>query len=272
MTQPPDKLFHDGLQQYQKTAPSSAWDRIESSLDRKRKRTPWMKIAAGLLILLATSAIVFQLSQPDIPKTTMSSGSTETIVGDTSHTSDVRRETIDVRRETLSSQQSTISNRQLTMGNKESAGNSRQSSIGSQQLAAVGELYDKAEHSRSNHEQSSVSSLQSPLFSLQSTVYSLQSDSLTQVDTANEIAIADAAPAAKGTSISYSAVEVHAKFLKKELRSDATPEKKNTSGFQKVIALAMDLKTEGTVLGDLREKKNDLLSFNASNEKRELNK
>src|SRR6187399_693471 len=36
MTSPPDKIFREGLGQYQKKAPPSAWDRIEKNLDQKK--------------------------------------------------------------------------------------------------------------------------------------------------------------------------------------------------------------------------------------------
>jgi hypothetical protein len=65
MTSPPDKLFRQGLEHYQKPAPGSAWERIESGLDRKRNRIPWMNIAAGLLIVIVTSVVIIQFNQTD---------------------------------------------------------------------------------------------------------------------------------------------------------------------------------------------------------------
>ena len=99
-----------------------------------------------------------------------------------------------------------------------------------------------------------------------------ESKSASQATITNEISIADAASDIKRSNITYTAEEVNAKYLKKESTAEATPEKKNTSGLQKVIDLALDLKNEGSVLGDIREKKNEWLSFNIPSNKRETNK
>jgi len=72
MTSPPDKLFRQGLEDYQKPAPGSAWERIESGLDRKRNRIPWLKIAAGLLILIASTTVILQFNRTDTSIATFS--------------------------------------------------------------------------------------------------------------------------------------------------------------------------------------------------------
>ena len=95
---------------------------------------------------------------------------------------------------------------------------------------------------------------------------------LSKVEITTEISMTDNASDSKRTNITYTAEEVNAKYLKKESTTQATPEKKNTSGLQKVIDLALDLKNEGSVLGDIREKKNEWLSFNIPSNKRETNK
>ena len=62
------------------------------------------------------------------------------------------------------------------------------------------------------------------------------------------------------------------KFIKQKVTPEATPEKKNTSGLQKVIDKAVELTNERTVYSDLREKKNEWLSFNNLSNKTETNK
>ena len=158
----------------------------------------------------------------------------------------------------------------------------------------------RAERSRSSRNEPSRNSLQSPVTSHQLAVSSQQSSastyksntpdesqmaatpeadktsieltSLSQVEITNEISTTKVASDSKRTNITYTAEEVNAKYLKKESTAQATPEKKNTSGLQKVIDLALDLKNEGSVLGDIREKKNEWLSFNIPSNKRETNK
>jgi hypothetical protein len=76
----------------------------------------------------------------------------------------------------------------------------------------------------------------------------------------------------KRTNITYTASDVNARFIKQKVTPEATLEKKNTSGLQKVIDKALLLTNEGTVYGELREKKNEWLSFNNLSDKTETNK
>ena len=280
MTPYPDPLFREGLEHYRKPAPASAWERIESGLDKKKHRSPWLKIAAGLVLLLATSILIWHSTQI-IPS------ETEVAVGNG---------------------QSAVGNGQWAVGSQQSAVGSVQYSASSMQSESIVERSRNnhrdtvhgnppveertgAERSRSSRNDHSRSSRQSTVPSLQSTVYSLQSldnskdaspDELenrtitqTQVSTVEEsidVASSESTPDSRGTSISYSAEMVNERFTKKECVAEATPEKKNASGLQKVIEKALDLKNEESLLGDLREKKNDLLTINYPAKKRETNK
>ena len=71
--------------------------------------------------------------------------------------------------------------------------------------------------------------------------------------------------------ITYSAAEVNERFLKKNL-VDATSEEKKQSGIQKLLTLAADIKNTSNGLGDLREKKNEILALNFHDDKRGQNK
>ena len=279
MTSPPDKLFRQGLEDYHKPAPGSAWERIESGLDRKRNRIPWLKIAAGLLILIASTTVILQFNRTDTSIATVSKESGP-----------------------VSSQQSAVSSQQSTDGNQESV-LLREASGVRREAFVNREASDVRRESVGNREASIVrrqvingrksSRLQPPVLSSQSAVAiqksvtpieSIQTETaepdekriepaaLSKVEITTEISMTDNASDSKRTNITYTAEEVNAKYLKKESTAEATPEKKNTSGLQKVIDLALDLKNEGSVLGDIREKKNEWLSFNIPSNKRETNK
>ena len=77
MSYNPDPIFRDGLNGYRKAAPPSAWERIESGLERKRQKNMWLKIAAGLFLILSTSILLFQHDQTD---SVVSTNSEETSV------------------------------------------------------------------------------------------------------------------------------------------------------------------------------------------------
>lgn len=69
--------------------------------------------------------------------------------------------------------------------------------------------------------------------------------------------------------IVYTADEVNARFLKKKLPPQATPDPKEASGIQRLIGLAYDAKNSEAPLGDLRQKKDDLLALNFGKKKGE---
>lgn len=74
------------------------------------------------------------------------------------------------------------------------------------------------------------------------------------------------------TTLVYPVEEVNARFLKKESPVQATPEEKKSSGIQKLMGLAYDLKHTESGIGDLRQKKNEILALNFKEDKRGQNK
>ena len=284
MTSPPDKLFRQGLEHYQKPAPGSAWERIESGLDKKKHKSPWFKIAAGVLIVIVTSAVILQFNRTDSSTATVS----------------IESDLVSSEQLAVSSRQSAVDSSQLNSIVERSRNN---------QLDVVKKNLPVVERSRSSRNEPSRNSLQSTVYSSERSadpakgtafvagpqsavaiqksvtpIESIQTETaepdekriepaaLSKVEIATEISMTDNASDSKRTNITYTAEEVNAKYLKKESTAQATPEKKNTSGLQKVIDLALDLKNEGSVLGDIREKKNEWLSFNIPSNKRETNK
>jgi hypothetical protein len=66
-------------------------------------------------------------------------------------------------------------------------------------------------------------------------------------------------------TIVYTADEVNARFLKKNISVEATGEDKKPSGIQKLMGLAYDLKTNENGMRDLRQKKDEILALNFLN-------
>lgn len=85
------------------------------------------------------------------------------------------------------------------------------------------------------------------------------------------IVVVSTPEAIASTTIVYTADEVNAKFMKKDSPVEATPEEKKTSGIQKLMGLAYDLKNNDTAFGDLRQKKNEILALNFKEEKKGQN-
>jgi hypothetical protein len=72
-------------------------------------------------------------------------------------------------------------------------------------------------------------------------------------------------------TIIYSAEEVNAKFLKKEVVAEATTEEKKTSGIQKLIGVAYTLASADAGLGNIRQRKDEVLALNFRDKKQGQN-
>lgn len=284
MTSHPDKLFRDGLGAYQKKAPSTAWDRIESGLDRKRTLSPWLKIAAGLLILIATSIVILlstknnkQLaigkmqgeSSNQLPitsqeqKNNMQDAITSPLgVGGKNATGKMQNPKsnhLPSRGWGQNGNKQELVYRQLPGGSK-----SGQLAVGSRPSVGSDQILNN----------NFTSGLDKEVIASQENADPMKSIPVTLVE--DEITDEMSAPVAQAQSeranLSYTVNEVNARFLKKECPADATSEKKNASGIQKVVAVALNIRYEESLVGELREKKNEWLSINTSPKKRELNK
>jgi hypothetical protein len=104
---------------------------------------------------------------------------------------------------------------------------------------------------------------------VQQTTNTLQDSVLTMPVYETNKLIAEAQPEQQNKTIVYSADEVNSKFLKKKLPPEATPDNKEASGIQKLIGLAYAAKNSEAGLGDLRQKKDDILALNFSKKKGE---
>ncbi len=286
MTPSPDPLFRNGLENYRKTAPASVWDRVEAGLDRKRRKSVWLKVAAGLFLLIATLTVFWQYDPTDTSVAAISKESTlVTLKTDT---------IVSVAQEAAkpSLRESSVVSREVrAMGNSQhSHGNSIVERSRNNHADVVHEDLPVVERSRNEPLKTSRQSAfgrESSVVSREVVDYPQETQQISiaktdhlletpasdiQIENSTEELVIDVAAAQKSTIITYSSEEVNEKFLKKELTAEATPAKKNTSGLQKVIDKALDLTNEGTVYCELREKKNEWLSFNMLSNKTEANK
>jgi hypothetical protein len=61
MKQQPDKLFSDKLASYSRPAPARSWDAIEARLDKRSRKGLWLKLAASLLLLAAATYVLWEV-------------------------------------------------------------------------------------------------------------------------------------------------------------------------------------------------------------------
>lgn len=254
MTSPPDKLFRDGLGDYQKPAPPSAWDRVEANLDKKQPRLPYLfiRIAAGLLLLVAVSISLW-------PKNEVAN-----------NTASVEKET-PLPFQKLEQPKSTPA--QPAIAIEEPAQQKSES------IASAPALKPKKEFIRQPKPEQQIAAVKKEKGIEEPMITKAQPEVIiadVSTPTNHEVVIAssiqEVTDKMTGTSITYTSEEVNARFRKKVTPPDATPEKKSASGFMKVIDTAFEFKNDGSIIGELRDKKNELLSFNGPSDTRDTNK
>ncbi len=294
MSYNPDPVFRDGLENYRKSAPASAWERVEAGLDRKRRKGVWLKVAAGLFLLIATLTVFWQYDPTDTSAAAISKESTPVTLKTDTIVSVVQ----EAAKPSLRESSVACTERSRSMSREVRAmGNSQHSQVNSiversrnNHADVVHEGLPVVERSSNDHLKSSLHSAygrESSVVSREVThspnetqlISMVETDELLatpatdiQIEHSMEESVKDVVLEQKGTSITYTAEQVNSKFIKKDLPAQATQEKKNTSGLQKVIDKALDLTNEGTVYSELREKKNEWLSFNMLSNKTEANK
>ena len=255
MTSPPDKLFRNGLENYRKPAPVSAWDRIESGLDHKRNNRMWMKIAAGLLLLIAAGTMLWNQDHNDI-----ASAKTENknVIKNEEIHDELSQSGTGEKMESNVKQYKEVDDDQFATNGLESKGKVETAKQISQPIASV--------IPENKPDEVAINKVDEPEDVVAGTNAVAEMELETNKDKANNVTDS------RGTNIVYSAKEVNSKFLKPGASPEATMEKKTTSGFQKVLDKAFELQNEESLLAELREKKNEWLSINIPSKQRETNK
>jgi hypothetical protein len=241
MTQP-DKLFKERFSDYERQAPASAWERIESNLDRPNYKGLWMKVAAGLA-LLAIAAIAWYA---------------------TSHESLQNNE--DLTKKEVSTQPEKET--QYPVVDQQTNSPTETQSLSFEETPALAERSSK-ESKRIRNESSIKSLNKNPEESNERPTDIEMQDLMVEplalnpeiVNNENSSAITVVQSNTNSHVIIYTAEEVNERFLKKN-SDNATSDEKKPSGIQRLITIAADLKNTEGGFGELREKKNEILALN----------
>lgn len=244
MTSQPDKLFREKLENFQKPAPAAAWQRVEASLEKTDSKGLWLKIAASLTLLAvatfllwpsenSTESTLADSKGPSKPAIQKSNPVIEKAEQSTPHSQSIASEPVKEEKNSIIKKEKTI-----------------QPVLVAQ--VAIETTIQNSESINKNPETISTS----------------------EVIIVQNTSVEEPIIEAHSITIKYSANEVNAKFLKKDLKesvAQATSEEKKTSGIQKLVSLAYDLKNSDSGLGDLRQKKNEILALNFRDNKQKQN-
>lgn len=236
MTSQPDKLFREKLENFQKPAPAAAWQRVEAGLEKTSHKGLWLKIAAGLTLLSVATILLWPAENGIEPMATNNSNP-------------VPKDNNSITAEINS-----------------------QATPNSQAEKEVKE----------NERVISKEKKKEPILVAQSIEEPVKQESITinqEVTAIPEVIVAQQTEAVENPieekvssrKIVYSADEVNTRFLKKESIAQATSDEKKSSGIQKLVSLAYDLKNGDSGLGDLRQKKDEILALNFRENKQKQN-
>jgi len=251
MTSQPEKLFRDKLENFQRQAPAAAWGKIEAGLDKKKYKRFWLKIAAGLVLLAVAAFILWPASPTENTQPAYSKG--------------VRSP-------------SDRTGRQLTNTNTttpKTEGVEKNDTEKNVTALAVDQVpVQKRSTPKNKFIKKDEPVWTAELKPVRSGKTTSENNIVPVVESETQVAVAEiySAEEIPSRTIVYTAEEVNAKFLRKKSPAEATQEEKKTSGIQKLMGLAYNLKNNDNGLGDLRQKKDEILALNFLNNEDKTNK
>lgn len=273
MNQQPDKLFQHKLRNYQKTAPASAWDKISAAQASKKHPAVWLKIAASLLLIGAAGATWF-LTRPDTATHSLSEKnqhpySETTPPSDSSEQRSLPDAGSSISGSSLADERplqkpAESSNKSGTHDDhkteKINSRSGRENAVASTQHAGSSEAVKHNDIATRMPESGNAGIEVASTLNETSANDAISNDEVTSTAKSSSIA-------ATGVTLSYSVEDVSA-YLEKNISDEATEEDKKQSTLKKLLQKANDLKTNQDPVGELRQRKNEILALNFINDKR----
>lgn len=246
MTSPPDKRFRDHLESYQRSAPSSAWDRIEAAQQRRSARRLWLRMAAGFTLLLAVSLVLWTKDDDSWPGIDLATPA---------HPSDKKSDEVRPSPFITESRLDTETTIKSATGKIAVHPTSINTVRTPPRQPASGAVTIQISDEKGMESEKEVVATLSPKEELQN----IESAITVSKGIGTEPTEKQSYPV--HTTLVYTSQDVHDRFLKKSDLAEATSAPKNTSGLKKVIDIVAGIKYDDGVYGDLRDKKNEFLSL-----------
>jgi len=239
MTSQTDKLFRDKLENFQKPVPVEAWNRIEAGLDKTTTKGQWMKIAAGLVLLSVAAFLLWPSTE---------NSNSDLFTHTTVPKEEPKTESSEENNPIISASTPTLPENKASEVKSTNASYKKIKEATKEEpvLVANNNITEAVE--------------ENPTVTIETT----------QIVIA-EVALVETTKVSTSNTIVYNADEVNARFLKKDLPVEATLDEKKSSSLQKLMGLAYNLKNTETGLGDLRQKKDEILALNFRDKKQTQN-
>lgn len=258
MNQPLDNFFREKLGQAHKPAPPAAWDRIDAGLHGRQRKGLWLKAAASVLVVAASTFILWPAED-----TTRPAHLAEAPVKSNTlqHTAPPQTAPIPA---VVAPAPAAAHTPQAQPASKKQPGRAPRQTTAQplpvQQRQVAVTQPDAQQQDQPNH----VANGYEPTAPLKPAPAS-SNVVLAEADIDEE-------KNDESITLVYTANEIDEKYLDKEALAKATSAQKKPSTFRKLLDKAYDLKNNSDPMGGLRQKKDEILALNFKSEKRSQNK
>jgi len=264
MKQQPDKLFSDKLASYSRPAPTRAWDAIEAGLDKRSRKGVWLKLAASLLLLATATYILWNVYGSQKGEPTRNLAITTPVVQ-----APAVRDSAAHKPTTATTPAVQNAPAEVSHSTKEAA-----PQLAAHQKAKQ-EQHERVAPAQPVAEQTTVTIAANNANAVHTTVTTSEpvTEQTAVIDThtidahaTSAIASNTSAETDKNITLVYSAREADG-YLDKKGLAEATSVDEKPSTLKKLLKKAADLKSNQDPLGELRQRKNEILALNFRSEK-----
>lgn len=252
MNQQPDKFFHEKLHGYQKPVSPEAWSKVAGNLQKRRRDIIWMRAAAAIA-LLATVGILLYPRTPD---------PASLIAGSKTPEQQAETRTPTPRDTATDSQPIAHEKRDSSVVIPDETPTRSQTAKPRMRVPKVPQVNPSA------HEPKIAEAVEETAETTPLHIVTDNAVAIVEEKTADTI---DNKESPQNVTIIFTTEEVNEKYLAKNTDAEATPTSEETSGLRKLLDKAYDLKHNRDFLGELRQKKNEILAMNFKNDKHTQN-
>lgn len=230
MNQQPDKFFRDKLHNYAPRVSADTWNRIEAARKKGKKPVMWLKAAATILLLAVAGMLLYPWRTPvkqHIAENTKPKEQSQPQTHEAPVSEEIQPADTSTAPAVPRTEKKAPADRQVPPQRQQAAVKKRApAALDRKPTVTPRETLPPAE--------------------------SHAGDQPAQVSAAH----------ADNITIVFSAEEVNSKYLTKKVLAEATPAEEASSTLKKLLDKAHDLKHNQDFLGDLRQKKNEILALN----------
>ena len=254
MNQQPDKFFRDKLHGYGKPVSPGVWNRISGNAQVERNKMLWLRIAAGVALLMCASMLVIQF--PDRNESNVATHTKKPVTPPAAKPDTPQQENFETEKRSSSSPSEHLN------------------------TTAPGKTQKRDLAGRQKRQSAKPATPASPDLTIQPIPGQVENLTITPLPGSaphpqeENTSIADVPDIEtnKNITIVLTAKEVNDKYLKKKnIATQATSDDIESSGLRKLLDKASDLKYNQDPFGDLRQKKNEILALNFKSGKRNEN-